>query len=84
VVAPLTEELHADFASRRMYAFLFCLCLAVVVVVGELTDAYFAKIGSLLDKSDERSPQNSKPKSVTSKPTSRMHFPILTSSTAIN
>jgi predicted phage-related endonuclease len=41
-----------------MLAFLFCLCLAVVGVVGDLTDADFAKIGSLLtnelDKRDER------------------------------
>jgi hypothetical protein len=41
-----------------MLAFLLCLCLAVVGVVGDLTDADFAKIGSLLtnelDKRDER------------------------------
>jgi chaperonin cofactor prefoldin len=41
-----------------MLAFLFCLCLAVVGVVGQLTDADFAKIGYLLtselDKRDER------------------------------
>ena len=37
-----------------MLAFLFCLCLAVGGVVGDLTDSDFAKIGSLLDKRDER------------------------------
>ena len=37
-----------------MFAFLFGLCLVVVVVVGELTEANLAKIGSLLDKRDER------------------------------
>ena len=44
--------------ADRMLAFLFCLCLAVVGVVGQLTDADFAKIGYLLtselDKRDER------------------------------
>ena len=42
----------------RMLAFLFYLCLAVVGVVGQLTDADFAKIGYLLtselDKRDVR------------------------------
>ena len=44
--------------ADRMLAFLFCLCLAVVGVVGQLTDADFAKIGYLLTselgKRDER------------------------------
>jgi hypothetical protein len=31
-----------------MIAFLFCLCLAIVGVVGELTDGDFAKIGSIV------------------------------------
>ena len=59
-MVPLTSVRGANtlcFADR-MLAFLFCLCLAVVGVVGQLTDADFAKIGYLLtselDKRDER------------------------------
>ena len=37
-----------------MLALIFFLCLAIVGVVGDLTDADFVKIGSLLDKRDER------------------------------
>ena len=44
--------------ADRMLAFLFFLCLAVVGVVGQLTDADFTKIGylltSILDKRDDR------------------------------
>ena len=37
-----------------MLALIFFLCLAIVGVVGELTDVDLTKIGSLLDKRDER------------------------------
>ena len=51
-----------EFADRMLASFLACLCLAVVGVVGQLTDADFAKFGVLidtrlavvLDKRDER------------------------------
>ena len=50
----MTKEPRSVVLTDRMLAFLFCLCLAVGGVVGDLTDADFAKIGSLLDKRDER------------------------------
>jgi len=46
--------INTQCRADSMLAFLLCLCLAVVGVVGDLTDADFAKIGSLLDKRDER------------------------------
>ena len=48
-MVPLTEE-PTVLADRMLVAFLACICLTVVGVVGDLTDADFAKIGSLLDE----------------------------------
>ena len=45
---------NTQCCAERMLALIFFLCLAIAGVVGDLTDADFVKIGSLLDKRDER------------------------------